>query len=117
MPSFGGAVRTAGSDPGNQFDGPATFQNDTFDNKVADFGGAIWSGLSVIVAHIVNSTFTNNAAISQGGALFQAEDPQLGGATISVGYSTFSYNGVQLNAQSGGAIYAQGLVILSNTLV
>lgn len=47
------------------------FNNNTFKNNKADFGGAVSnSGLLAIINNMENNTFTNNTAVQDGGAIY-----------------------------------------------
>ena len=75
-----------------------TVKGSTFTNNNAPYGGAISSddGYAIIILNVICSTFANNTATGDGGAIYNVNS-----GTLNVTGSTFTNN----NAPNGGAVY------------
>jgi cysteine-rich repeat protein/predicted outer membrane repeat protein len=83
---------------------PMTITDSTFDDNDADNqGGAIHANDKIDDITIISSTLSNNTALASGGAITIHDD-----STVTVINSTFSGN---KTAKSGGAIYVIGVGI------
>lgn len=83
-----------------QLGGYLNIVNSTFDENIAlSDGGAIYT--SIVSVNITNSTFTNNSALNQGGAIFQDD------FLLDIKNSTFKGNKVVFyTADSANTIYS-----------
>lgn len=85
--------------------GHLTINNGTFrgnDTVTTGGGGAIYLANADSSLTVINSTFENNGAIGDGGAIYAA-----GGGPVRIFNSTFTNNGTG-NTTLGGAVYVDG---------
>ncbi|OQR86302.1 hypothetical protein ACHHYP_10693 [Achlya hypogyna] len=71
---------------------------------LASQGGALSLTTVIAVASIVNTTFINNSAVTNGGAVYAFTAPTTTGVTIGLQQDMFASN----HASYGGALYSEG---------
>ena len=95
--SLGGAIYIPSG--GNSATSPTQVINSNFSGNSADSGGAIYIN-NVGNIKISNNNFTDNSAVTEGGAIYIPYSSS--SILIDIGYSNFIRN----NASQGGAIYS-----------
>jgi hypothetical protein len=113
IPRSGGDAYGGGLRLGN---GTMTVINTTFANNIArDQGGALWIGDSHTKVNLDNVTIANNAAMSADGKAGLGGGIMLASGTLDVNNSTIANNQA---GYMGGAIYGGGAnVVLKNTII